>query len=96
VALSHVIRQSERVFLLFVFDTNILNKLKDKDDRRVSFIVNCLRELEKSIESKQSSLIVRYGDPVKEIYKIIKELKVDAIFINRDYEPRAKDRDGRV
>ncbi len=96
VALSHAIRQSERVFLFFIFDTNILNKLKDKDDRRVSFIANCLRELEKSIKSKHSSLIIRYGDPVKEVFKIVKELKVNAVFINRDYEPSAKDRDDRV
>ncbi len=96
VALSQAIRQSETVFLLFVFDTNILNKLKDKDDRRVSFIADSLRELEKSIESKNSALIVRYGDPVKEIAKVVQELKIEAVFVNRDYEPNAKARDEQV
>ena len=96
VALSHATRQSERVFLFFVFDSNILNKLKDKNDRRVSFIADSLKELEKSLESKNSSLIVRYGDPEKELAKIVNEIKIEAIFVNRDYEPSAKDRDDRV
>ncbi len=96
VALSQAIRQSETVFLCFVFDTCILKKLKDKDDRRVSFIADSLRELEKSVESKNSALIVRHGDPVNEIPKIVEELKVEAVFVNKDYEPNAKARDEQV
>ncbi|MDO9180790.1 MAG: deoxyribodipyrimidine photo-lyase, partial [Bacteriovorax sp.] len=43
-----------------------------------------------------ASLIVRFGDPKIEIPKLIDELKIDALYFNRDYEPAAKKRDDEI
>ena len=82
--------------LVFVFDTYILDKLKNKSDRRVTFIHQSLVEIEEALQKKGSSLIVLYGKPEEEIPKLAAKLKVDKVFVNRDYEPYAKDRDAEV
>lgn len=94
-ALSHALDSGETI-LVFVFDTKILDLLKDKHDRRVTFIYQSLEAMESEVQKKGSSIIIRYGDPVKEIPKLAKELGVKSVFSNRDYEPYAKERDSKV
>lgn len=79
--------------LVFVFDSYILEKLKNKSDRRVTFIYQSLAAMEKELNKKGSSLVVRYGKPDEEILKVCKEFKIQKVFMNRDYEPYAKKRD---
>lgn len=82
--------------LVFCFDPHILDKLGHKDDRRVTFIYQSLQEIEKELQKKGSSLIIRYGNPEDEIPKLAQELKVKNVYCNRDYEPYAKERDTKV
>jgi deoxyribodipyrimidine photo-lyase len=82
--------------LVFVFDTHILNNLKDPSDRRITYIVESLEEIERDLRKKNSSLIILYGKPEIEIPKLAVKLKVSGVFCNRDYEPYAKKRDEEV
>jgi deoxyribodipyrimidine photo-lyase len=82
--------------VVFVFDRHILDKLKNKQDRRVSFIYQSLQEMEKKLQQNHSSLIIRYGFPEEEIPKLCQELEIQKVFLNRDYEPYAKKRDDLV
>lgn len=77
----------------FIFDPHILEKLENKADRRVSFIYESLQELEKELQKKGSSLIIRYGKPEEEIPNLCTEFEIKKVFTNRDYEPYAKKRD---
>lgn len=94
-ALSRALNAGETT-IVFVFDPHILNKLHNKEDRRVTFIMQSLQEMEKELQKKGSSLVIRYGDPAEEIPKLAEELKVSAVYTNRDYEPYAKQRDTKV
>ena len=96
VALSAATRFSKEVVLVFVFDTNILDRLKDKNDRRMTAIHNSLLELDQKVRKKGSALVLLHGDPKKEILGFAKRIKASAIFVNRDYEPYAKKRDKAV
>lgn len=96
VALAHASQEAEEVALAFVFDTQIIGKLKDKDDRRISFIFDSLSELNEELEKKGSSLILLHGDPTKEIPALAKALNVNLVCTNKDYEPYAKNRDESV
>jgi deoxyribodipyrimidine photo-lyase len=82
-------------YLIFVFDSNIIDPLP-KDDRRITFIYESLIALEKKLNQYNSSLIIRYGDPLKIIPETINELKITDLFFNRDYEPSAKKRDHEI
>jgi len=96
VALSEACHLSQEVAVVFVFDTTILDKLKDHKDRRVTFIHQCLEELDQKIRKKGSALVVLHGDPINVIPEFAERIKAQAVFTNRDYEPAAKQRDETV
>lgn len=85
-----------KVAVVFVFDTGILGALKDRDDRRVSFIWAAIEELREALARKGTQLILRYGDPVEEIPKLARELSVSCVISAQDAEPDSTIRDGSV
>jgi len=92
-ALSYALQESNQVFCIFIFDKEILSALKHKEDRRVEFIWESVRELKESLVKKNSDLIVTYDYASNAVSRVIDEFKIEAIFINRDYEPKAIQRD---
>jgi deoxyribodipyrimidine photo-lyase len=94
-ALYHATRQATRVFVVFIFDTDILADLP-REDRRVEFIWASLAALKLELENYGSSLIVRHGRAVELIPQLAAEFQADAVFCNRDYEPKAIARDAQV
>lgn len=95
-ALYHALTSSSQVYCVFVFDTDILDKLDDKADRRVEFIWESVSELKHALQAKGSDLIAVNGRALETIPALAKTLGVDAVFSNRDYEPDAIRRDQAV
>lgn len=95
-ALYHALKSSAQVYCTFIFDTDILDHLQDKADRRVEFIWESINELKATLLAKGGDLIVLYGKAQDEIPQLAKSLQVEAVFTNHDYEPSAIDRDLRV
>jgi len=95
-ALGRALTEGNETFLCFVFDTRILSSLNDPLDRRLTFIIESLQEIEKQLQDYGSSLIILHGDPVEEIPRLMKDKNLDALYYNRDYEPYAKLRDQKV
>ena len=95
-ALSEALKNADETIVAFIFDELILQKLHNKNDPRVTIIMDSLREMEKTLQKNGSSLIIRFGDPVIEIPKLVEELEIDGLFFNRDYEPYAKLRDSKI
>lgn len=79
--------------LLFIFDPLILNKLNSKTDRRITFIIDSLIELESELRKNHASLLVEIGNPKEIIKKLWEKYQFQNLFFNRDYEPYAKKRD---
>jgi len=94
-ALSQALEDFTQVYCAFVFDTNILDTLP-RSDRRVEFIQHALCELDAALRERGGALIVRHGDPLTEIPTLANQLRVDAVYANRDYEPAAIARDHAV
>ena len=95
-ALYHALKSSHHVYCVFVFDQEILDQLKNKQDRRVEFIWESVLELKTKLQSHGSDLIVKYGIARDEVVTLAKLLKVNTVFSNRDYEPSAIARDAYV
>lgn len=91
-ALYHALKNNKNVVCVFIFDTTILDKLEDKTDARVEFILETLTTLQTQLVELGSSLIVFHGNPI-DIYKSINP---KAVFTNHDYEPYAQKRDEAV
>ncbi|MGV3741523.1 MAG: cryptochrome/photolyase family protein [Burkholderiaceae bacterium] len=94
-ALYHALERSRSVYCVFAFDKAILSDLPS-DDRRVGFIHASLAELDRELRSLGSALIVLHDDAASAIPALASKLGAQAVFVNRDYEPRAKERDAYV
>ncbi len=94
--LYHALKEGTPVLPVFIFDKDILNKLEDKTDKRVAFIHSALVELQQQLVSMGSSLCVYYGFPIDVFHTLVDEFKIHKVFTNHDYEPYAKERDGKV
>jgi deoxyribodipyrimidine photo-lyase len=81
---------------IFIFDKNILSKLQDQYDARVTFIFREIKAIKESLEKNGSSLLVMHGDPLECIQKLIEDNSISAVFTNSDYEPYARQRDKAV
>lgn len=95
-ALYHALKSSDKVLLLFVFDTNILNKLCDKKDRRVAFIRESLADINQVSHQYGSSLCILHDTPLAAFEKLNHRFHVKAVFTNADYEPYALERDKQI
>lgn len=92
-ALYHALKASQQVYCVFVFDTEILDALTNKADRRVEFIWESIRELKLALQQRGGDLLVLHGKATDLIPILAKQLAIDAIFVNHDYEPSAIARD---
>ena len=95
-ALAAALQDARAVYCAFVFDRAILDALAERADRRVEFIMAALVELHDALVARGGGLIVRHGFATEKIPALARELGVDAVFVNRDYEPDAKRRDAQV
>ncbi len=84
------------VLTIFIFDTEILEKLPN-DDARVTFIFDTLQDINSTLkEQHNKSLAIYYGKP-EEVYKTICEnYALNTVFTNHDYEPYAMNRDSKI
>lgn len=95
-ALYHALKKSQHVYCVFVFDTDILDVLNNKADRRVEFIWESVRELKAALQQRGGDLIVQHGKAMDLIPKLAQQLNTEAVFVNHDYEPSAIARDAAV
>ena len=95
-ALYHALKEENPVQPIFIFDNNILEKLEDDTDARVTFIYQEIERLHHEIRKKGGSLDVRIGKPIEVWKKLAEDYQVSTLYANRDYEPYARDRDKEV
>jgi deoxyribodipyrimidine photo-lyase len=85
-----------KVLPVFIFDTQILDKLNSRKDARVEFIHLNLEKLKSAYEKHGGSLLVKTGKPDEIFRDLIKEYNIKAVFTNADYEPYAIKRDDEI
>lgn len=90
--LFHALKEQGNVLPIFIFDKEILDRLDDSSDARVTFIHDCLVRLKKELEELGSTLLVVHGKPAE----IFDNLQPRAVFTNHDYEPYGKSRDAKI
>lgn len=95
-ALYHALKSNVPVLPIFIFDTEILNKLSNKQDARVNFIYNQLKSIQTALNSLGSDLLVLHGKPFDIFNDILHHYQIKHVFTNLDYEPYAKERDQNI
>lgn len=93
VGLFHALKCGLPVLPVFIFDTDILNQLPEKQDKRVDLIHQRLIELHTELQKYGTGLFVKYGRPQEILSELCEQYDVTQIFCNEDYEPQAIARD---
>ena len=95
-ALYYALELGLPVLPIFIFDTNILNQLEDKHDKRVAFIHAALSEMQTRLVALGASMEVYYGNPLEVFAQLLEKYQLKQVFANHDYEPSAIARDNNV
>ena len=82
------------VLPIFIFDSNILSKLR-YDDKRVSFIYKSVLLLKKKLQKINLDLAIYYGEPI-EIFKNLKKIGFEKILCSVDFDSYSKNRDKEI
>lgn len=88
--LFQALSTSEPVLPLFIFDTNILDRLPSKKDGRVEFIHQAITLLNEAIGGH---LCVKHGNPLAIFKDLMTKWDIVRIYTNHDYERYGLDRD---
>ena len=84
----------DEVLPIFIFDKNILDKLK-KEDKRVTFIYKSVLKLKQELKILGLDLAIFYGTP-KEVFETLKNQGFDSILCSVDFDDYAKKRDEEI
>lgn len=94
--LYHALKSGLPVLPLFIFDTQILDKLADKKDKRVQFIHHHVGLLKRQLADLASDMEVCYGDPLFIWNQLTTSYNIKQVFTNHDYEPYGIQRDALI
>jgi deoxyribodipyrimidine photo-lyase len=95
VGLIESLQNSKEVIPCFIYDENIIKKLKDSEFRW-NFLNESLVDLDNELKKKGTSLQVLEGKPEKIIDSMIKKHNLNAIFLNTDFTNYAQRRDEKI
>ncbi len=94
--LFQALNNCENVIPIFIFDKDILGYFNDPKDARVSFIHDRLTSINEDLQSSNSALKTYCKKPLEAFKEIVEEFDIDAVYCNKDYEPRSRHRDEKV
>ena len=95
-ALINALKDSNVVIPIFIFTPEQIVKNTYKSNNSVQFMIESLKDLEKQLKKNGGKLYYFYGSPSNVITKIIKNEKIDALFLNMDYTPYSIKRDKKI
>jgi deoxyribodipyrimidine photo-lyase len=87
---------SKNVLPIFIFDKDILNELKDRQDKRVAYIHDALTHIQSKLTSIGSCLHVLHMRPIEAFEYLKEKYNIKKIYTNHDYEPYAIKRDQEI
>ncbi len=92
VGLYHALSSDLPVLPIFIFDSDILDKLP-KDDARVTFIHECLSRMNDQLAVSQKTIAQYHGNPIDIFETLTSKYTINTVYTNHDYEPYAIQRD---
>jgi deoxyribodipyrimidine photo-lyase len=94
--LYYALKENQQVLPVFIFDTDILDQLENKEDRRVVFIWEALQKIQTELEDLGSSLFILHDTPLKAFETLTATYSIKNVYTNHDYEPVAIKRDAAI
>ena len=92
IGLNSALSSGLKVIPIFIFDTEIINKL-EKNDLRIKMIHAALVKLNDAMLGNRCNVGMYLGNPKAVFESLLKKYKIKSVYTNRDYEPYALERD---
>ena len=92
IGLNAALSSGLKVIPIFIFDTEIINKL-EKNDLRIKMIHAALVKLNDAMLGNRCNVGMYLGNPKAVFESLLKKYKIKSVYTNRDYEPYALERD---
>ena len=92
------LQTSKEVMPIFIFDSRQADPKENKyfSAPAFHFLLNSLAELNSALKDRGTKLYVFSGNPARIVESLIKQDSIDAVFVNKDYTPFSKRRDGEI
>ncbi len=94
-ALVEASKKHENLIPLYIVDDKYFQKAS-LGYPRVKFWHSALQNFKRQLKEKEKDIIVRKGNPVEELNKIIEETSAEKLYFNRDYSPYSRKRDKKI
>ncbi|MGZ8195929.1 MAG: deoxyribodipyrimidine photo-lyase, partial [Methylosarcina sp.] len=92
-ALNEALRTSVQVVPCFIFDPRQIEPHPYQSAPGLQFMLQSLKDLRRQFQTLDVELNVWCGAPEEVIRQAVSRLKINAVFINRDYTPFSRHRD---
>jgi deoxyribodipyrimidine photo-lyase len=90
-------KQCEKIYTCFIFTPEqVSNANTFRSQNAIQFMIECLDELANDIHKQDGQLMTFYGNQQTILHQLIEDLKIDAIYCNKDYTPYAVERDNKT
>jgi deoxyribodipyrimidine photo-lyase len=94
--LFEALKNDNSVLPLFIFDSEILEKLPGTEDKRVAFIYDAILNLQNELLKVGSSMLVLHGNPLSVFENLLNTYTIVSVYANSDYEPTTIERDLKI
>jgi deoxyribodipyrimidine photo-lyase len=91
----HAALDHERIVPVFCLDDRLLRG-RHASGPRTQFLLECLRDLDRSLRERGSGLVIRRGRPERELARVAREVGATAVHASADAGPFAARRDAGV
>jgi len=90
--LFHALNNDHPVLPIFIYDQNIISKLKE-NDHRLFYINQSIEKMNVVLQKNNKSIHCLEGKPIDIFSELIKKYRINKVYTNRDYTPYSKKRD---
>lgn len=94
--LIFALQSSEVVIPAFIFTPEQIERNRFRSDHCLKFMIESLQDLENQLKKKGGKLFLFKGKPDEVVRKCMRELKIEALIVNRDYTPYSRQRDNKL
>lgn len=94
-ALEAARQKAQHLLVVFVLDDRLL-KGRNASGPRTQFLLDCLSDLDRSLRERGSRLVLRRGDPERELLALCRDHQVARVHFTADVSPYARRRDERI
>jgi deoxyribodipyrimidine photo-lyase len=87
-------KECTNLYTCFIFTPDQVGESNSyRSDNAIQFMIESLGDLSSIINKHGGNLMTFYGKQIVVLQKLIQELKIDAVYFNKDYSPYALSRD---